>query len=92
MEKTKNIFIKINDFIFKKIDLFKSDGSFQKLNDILGGLEEEQQKLFAQLLTFFFLLLPFVFVATLWWGNHKAKKNIDIKNQILEQISTHYFS
>lgn len=88
MDNAKNFFIKIDEFIFQKIDLLKNDGSFQKMNDYLSGLEEDQQKLFAQLLTFALLIVPYLFVATLWWGNHKAKKNIEVKNQILEQIST----
>lgn len=88
MEKSKNIFIKIDEFIFQKIDLLKTDGSFQKLGEVFAGLEEEQQKLLAQILTFTLLIIPYLFVMTLWWGNHKAKKNIEVKNQILEQIAT----
>lgn len=88
MDKSKNIFIKVDEFIFQKIDQLKTDGSFQKVNEVLNGLEEDQQKLFAQLLTFTFLVIPFLFVMILWWGNHKAKMNIEIKNQILEQIAT----
>jgi hypothetical protein len=88
MDKSKNIFIKIDEFIFQKIDLLKADGSFQKINDLLSGLEEDQQKIFAQVLTFTMLVIPFLFVATLWWGNHKLKKNMEIKNQILEQVAT----
>ncbi|MDO9181706.1 MAG: hypothetical protein Q7U04_04830, partial [Bacteriovorax sp.] len=26
-------------------------------------------------------------VITLWWGNHKTKSNLEVKSQILEQIS-----
>ncbi len=88
MDKQKNIFIKIDEFIFHKIDLFKTDINFQKINDLLFGLEEEQQKLFAQVLTFTLLIIPYIFVMVLWWGNHKSKANIEVKNQILEQIAT----
>ncbi len=87
MEKTKNIFIKIDEFIFQKIDLFKTDGSFHKINELLIGLEEDQQKIFAQVLTFTLLIIPFLFVMTLWWGNHKTKANLEVKNQILDQIA-----
>ncbi|MGZ3788691.1 MAG: hypothetical protein ACXVLQ_09225 [Bacteriovorax sp.] len=88
MDKSKNIFIKIDEFIFQKIDLFKTDSSFQKINEFLIGLEEDKQKLFAQIITFACLVIPYLFVMTLWWGNHKTKKNIEIKNQIMEQIAT----
>jgi hypothetical protein len=88
MDKSKNIFIKIDEFIFQRIDLLKADGSFQKINDVLSGLEEEQQKLFAQLLTFSLLIIPFIIALIFWWGNHNIKKNIEVKNQILEQIAS----
>lgn len=87
MEKSSNIFIKIDDFIFKKLDLLKNDGVFQKFNDTLSNLEESQQKLVAQLMTFAFILLPFIFVLVLWWGNSQTKKTLDIKKQIIEQIA-----
>ena len=88
MEKSKNIFIKVDEFIFQKLDFFKTDASFQKLYEILTGLESEQQKLFAQLLTFTLIIIPYLFAMSLWWGNHKTKVNLEIKSQILEQIST----
>ena len=88
MEKTKNVFIKIDEFIFQKLDLFKADGSFQKINELITALDEEQQKIFAQALTFTLIIIPYLFVITLWWGNYRAKKNIEVKSQILEQIST----
>lgn len=87
MANTKNFFIKIDEFIFQKLDLFKIDGSFQKINELLSNLDEEKQKIFAQVLTFAFLFIPYIFVISLWWGNHSAKQRIEVKNQILEQIS-----
>jgi len=87
MEKSPNIFIKMDEFIFKKLDLLKSEGIFQKFNDVLSTLDENQQKLAAQITTFSFLLLPFLFVVVLWWGNSQTKKAIDVKKQIIEQIA-----
>lgn len=88
MDKAKNLFIKIDEFIFQKIDVLKNDSSFQKFNEYLSGIEEDQQKILSQVLTFSLILLPYMLVAFLWWGNHKTKKNIEVKNQILEQIAT----
>jgi hypothetical protein len=88
MDKSKNVFIKIDEFIFQKLDFFKSDASFQRINELLFSLDEDQQKLFAQLLTFTLIIIPYLFVMTLWWGNHKARVNQDVKSQILEQVST----
>jgi hypothetical protein len=87
MEKSSSIFIKIDEFIFSKLDLLKSDGSFQKFNDMLSSLDEQKQKLIAQITTFVFLLAPFIFVLVLWWGNSQTKKGMEIKKQIIEQIS-----
>lgn len=88
MDKTKkNIFIKIDEFIFQKLDLIKNDSSFQKMSELSSGLDENQQKILAQVLTFSLIILPYVFAMSLWWGNHKSRVNLDIKNQILEQIS-----
>ncbi len=87
MEKSSSIFIKIDDFIFKKLDMLKNEGVFQKFNDTLSMLDEAQQKLIAQITTFGLILLPFIFVAVLWWGNSQTKKSIEIKKQIIEQIA-----
>lgn len=87
MEKSSNIFIKIDEFIFHKLDTLKNEGIFQKFNDAISSLEESQQKIVAQVITFSFILLPFIFVIILWWGNSQTKKNIEIKKQIIEQIA-----
>ena len=87
MQKSSNIFIRIDEFIFQKLDYLKTEGIFQKFNDVLSTLDEAQQKLVAQVTTFFFILTPFIFVFILWWGNFQTKKAIEIKKQIIEQIA-----
>lgn len=87
MEKSSSIFIKIDDFIFKKLDLLKNDGVFQKFNDAISNLDEAGQKIVAQLTTFAFILIPFIFVLVLWWGNSQTKKGLEVKKQIIEQIA-----
>ena len=87
MDKSSNIFIKIDDFIFKKIDSLKSDGVFQKFSDAMMLLDEAGQKIVAQVTAFIFILVPFIFVLFLWWGNLQTKKELDIKKQIIEQIA-----
>jgi hypothetical protein len=87
MEKSSSIFIKIDEFIFSKLDILKSDGTFQKFNDMLSSIDESNQKMIAQITTFFFLLAPFFVVLFLWWGNSQTKKSLEIKKQIIEQIS-----
>jgi hypothetical protein len=87
MEKSSSIFIKIDEFIFSKLDVIKSDGTFQKFNDALSSLDEAKQKTIAQITTFFFILAPFCVVIFLWWGNSQVKKGLDVKKQIVEQIA-----
>ena len=87
MEKPSSIFIKVDEFIFRQLDTLKTEGVFQKFNDTLSTLDEDQQKLTAQLTTFFFILLPFIFVIVLWWGNSQTKKGLETKKQIIEQIA-----
>ncbi len=87
MEKTKSVFIKIDEFIFQKLDLLKAEGLFQKAQDLMSNLDEAQQKLAAQLTTFFLLLFPFFVVLGFWLTNHQAKKAIEVKKQIIEQIA-----
>ncbi len=86
MEK-QSIFIKIDEFIFSKLDLLKSEGISQKFNDAISGLDEDQQKVIAQVTTFSFILIPFLIVGLLWWGNSQTKKAINTKKQIIEQIA-----
>ncbi|MBC7714487.1 MAG: hypothetical protein H7177_14170 [Rhizobacter sp.] len=86
MEKT-SFFIKIDEFIFQKLDLLKNEGVFQKFTDVISGLDEDQQKVVAQVTTFTFILIPFIFVAVLWWGNSSTKQAIASKKQIIEQIA-----
>lgn len=87
MEKSNNIFIKIDEFVFQKLDQIKAEGAFQKFNDILSALDENQQKTIAQFTTFTFLIIPYLFVAFFWWGNIQTKKSLETKKQILEQIA-----
>ena len=37
--------------------------------------------------TFTIILIPFLFVIFLWWGNSQTKKALEIKKQIIEQIA-----
>lgn len=87
MSKGSSFFSQIDEFIFHKLDYLKNEGIFQKINDLLSALEEQQKKTALQIITFLFLFFPFVFVVVLWWGNSQIKKSLEIKTQILEQIS-----
>ncbi len=83
----KNIFIKVDEFIFQKLDLLKNDSSVSKINEFMLTLEEQQQRLVTQAITFGFIIIPFIAVLSIWWSNSKIKQGIQTKTQILEQIS-----
>lgn len=87
MGRARHFFIKIDQFIFARLDQLKNEASFQKLNELLLNLNDEQQKLFAQLLVFTLILIPYLFSITMWWSNSVIKKRIETKNQIIEQIA-----
>jgi hypothetical protein len=82
-----NIFKKIDQFIFIKLDLFKNDSRFQRFNDLKANLNEDQQKTISQILVFGIVFIPFIISGFISFGNFKIRKNIELKNQILEQIS-----
>ncbi len=82
-----NIFLKVDEFFFQKLDLLKIEGVFQKFDDLIANLNEQQQKIIVQVTTFSFIFLPYIAVTILWWGNYQMKKNIDLKKQIVDQIS-----
>ena len=87
MEKAKSFFIKMDEFIFQKLDLLKAEGIFQKTQDLIANLDENQQKVAAQVAAFAFLFVPYLVVLGLWWGNSVTKKNLEVKKQIIEQIA-----
>lgn len=80
-------FKKIDQYIFFKLDIFKNDSSFQKFNDLKANLNEEQQNTISQIIMLGVILIPFLICGYLSYGNYKIKKSIELKNQILEQIS-----
>ena len=83
----KNIFIKIDEFIFQKLDLLKNDNGVSKINEFIQTLEEQQQRILTQALTFGLIIIPYIVVISIWWSNAKIKQAIQTKNQILEQVS-----
>lgn len=87
MKSLMKMFKKIDQFIFLKLDLFKNDSSFQKFNDIKANFSDEQQNTISQILVFAVVFIPFIITGIISFGNYKIRKNIELKNQILEQIS-----
>ena len=87
MNAFKKLFKKIDQFIFLKLDLFKNDNNFQKINDLKANFSEKQQNIISQILVFSLIFIPFLISGFLWMGNARIKKDNELKNQILEQIA-----
>ncbi len=87
MGSARNFFLKLDQFIFNKIDQLKTDSGLLKLNDLLLNLTDDQQRIFIQVLVFSFILVPYFFLGIFWWSNHSIKTRLDFKNQIIDQIA-----
>lgn len=87
MGKARHFFLKIDQFIFNKLDQLKSDSSFQKVNDLLLNLNDEQQKIFIQVLVFSLIIVPYFVLAGFWWSNSAIRNRLELKSQIIDQIS-----
>lgn len=87
MGSARNFFLKLDQFIFSKIDQLKNDSGLLKLNDLLLNLTDDQQRIFIQVLVFSFILVPYFFLGIFWWSNHSIKSRLDFKNQIIDQIA-----
>lgn len=87
MGKARYFFMKIDQFVFTKLDQLKNDSNFQKLNDVLLNMNDEQQKTFMQVLVFTAIIVPYFMICLFWWSNSNIKNRVEIKNQIVEQIS-----
>jgi hypothetical protein len=87
MEKTKNFFLAIDQFIFKIIDQIKGDSSFQKLDDLLTNMNDDEQKITAQVFVFLLILVPYLFVFYFFFTNYSLKKEIELKKEIIASTS-----
>jgi len=87
MNALMKLFKKLDQFIFLKLDLLKNENGLQQFNDLKANLNEQQQNTIAQVIVFSIIIFPFLISSFLWYGNSQLKKNIELKKQILEQIS-----
>ncbi len=83
----KNAFLKIDQFIFNKLDQLKSDSSIQKLNDIILNLSDEQQKIFSQIIVFGAILIPYLIISIFLFMNYKVRNRIQQKVAVIEQVN-----
>lgn len=84
-EVRESFFKKIDTAIFKQIDQFKNDPNFNKISDLFTTLSEQESRLLQQILAFGVIILPYLVVAFLFWGNYQSKKTLQLKKQVLDE-------
>ncbi len=85
-EEKKSLFKKIDSAIFKQIDGLRTDPSFSKVSDFLNNFSEQESRVIQQILSFLFLLIPYLFVLILFISNYQTKKEISLKKQVIEEF------
>ncbi len=86
MAQKESVFKKIDYFIFKKIDEFNADSGAVKLHDLFTSLPEQESKIIQQILAFGFILIPFLVVLFLFWGNYQIKGELAVKNEVINEF------
>lgn len=88
MKAINNIFHKMDEFLFKKLDEVKNIQQVQMILGKLDTLPEEYQKIANQGISFFIVLLPLLFTLVFWVGNSSLKGELEEKQQIWKMIQS----
>lgn len=86
MAGVTSVFKKIDETLFKQIDLLKSNRVYQATLSKLSELPQSQQVLFGQLLTFSVIIIPLSVLAWTFVGNYKLRQEIETRKSILNLI------
>lgn len=86
MAGVTSVFKKIDETLFKQIDLLKSNRAYQATLSKLSELPQSQQVLFGQLLTFSVIIIPITVLAWTFVGNYKLRQEIETRRTILNLI------
>ncbi len=81
------LFKKIDKAVFDRLDKFKSTPNYAQLQDLYGGLEEEQQKVAKGVVILFLVTLPMVFISLIWWQNSRLKADLELRKQIVTKAN-----
>lgn len=86
MASVTSVFKKIDETLFRQIDLLKSNRVYQATLSKLSELPQSQQVLFGQLLTFSVIIIPLTVLAWTFVGNYKLRQEIETRKTILNLI------
>lgn len=87
MLKLSEIYGRIDQFLFQKIDQLKSEQIFQQFIDKISTLGHSQQKILNQTITISCFLLPFLIVSMVFLKNCSIKSEINTKKEIIQLIN-----
>ena len=87
MLKLSEIYGRIDQFLFQKIDQLKSEQIFQQFIDKISTLGHSQQKILNQTITISCFLLPFLIVSMVFLKNCNIKSEINTKKEIIQLIN-----
>jgi hypothetical protein len=78
------IFKAVDEFMFKIVDEFSALAPIRKINDELEALPEQQQKIINQVLSFIFILIPTVFVISMFLTNQSLRETNRLRSKVLQ--------
>jgi len=78
-----NILKPIDDFTFKKAEELQAHPEIQKLMDNYAALDERVQDLVKNIIALCIVLIPILFIMTLWSFNSSLKDTLELKKETL---------
>lgn len=86
MAGVTSLFKKIDETLFKQIDVLKNNRAYQVVLSKLSELPEVQQRLVGQILTFSVIVVPLVVLTVTFVGNYQLRQEIETRKNILNLI------
>jgi hypothetical protein len=78
------IFKAVDELMFKLVDEFLALAPVRKIQDELEALPEQQQKIINKILCFIFILLPFIFVISMFFTNQSIRNTNQVRSEVLQ--------
>lgn len=86
MAGVTSLFKRIDETLFKQIDILKSNRVYQAALSKLSEFPEAQQRLVGQILTFSVIVVPLAIFIVTFVGNYELRQEIEMRKNILNLI------
>lgn len=83
------IFKPLDEALLKQVEVFKNSPLYQKISDEMRLLSESGQKAVNYSLTIVGIIIPFIAIVILFAINYSQKSTIEVKEKIIESISSY---